>query len=41
MGGLSGKMPITFVAAVLAGLSMFGLPPTIAFFAKEILPLLR
>lgn len=35
LGGLSGKMPITFVAAMLAGLSMFGLPPTIAFFAKE------
>lgn len=35
LGGLSGKMPITFVAAILAGLSMFGLPPTIAFFAKE------
>ncbi|MCS6761832.1 MAG: DUF4040 domain-containing protein [Candidatus Devosia symbiotica] len=35
LGGLSGKMPVTFAAAVLAGLSMFGLPPTIAFFAKE------
>ena len=35
LGGLSGKMPITFAAAILAGLSMFGLPPAIAFFAKE------
>jgi len=35
LGGLSSKMPVTFVAAILAGLSMFGLPPTIAFFAKE------
>ncbi|MCS6759226.1 MAG: DUF4040 domain-containing protein [Candidatus Devosia euplotis] len=35
LGGLSGKMPVTFAAAILAGLSMFGLPPAIAFFAKE------
>ncbi|MGV8854320.1 MAG: hydrogen gas-evolving membrane-bound hydrogenase subunit E [Devosia sp.] len=35
LGGLAGKMPVTFVAALLAGLSMFGLPPAIAFFAKE------
>ncbi len=35
LGGLSGKMPVTFTAALLAGISMFGLPPAIAFFAKE------
>lgn len=35
LGGLSGKMPVTFAAAALAGLSMFGLPPALAFFAKE------
>jgi multicomponent Na+:H+ antiporter subunit A len=35
LGGLSRKMPITFAAAALAGIAMFGLPPAIAFFAKE------
>ena len=33
--GLRGKMPITFAAAVLAGLSMVGLPLTVGYLAKE------
>ncbi|MEM6849485.1 MAG: putative monovalent cation/H+ antiporter subunit A [Pseudomonadota bacterium] len=37
LGGLMGKMPITFVATVLACLSMAGLPPFIGFVAKEVL----
>ncbi len=37
LGGLLTKMPITFVAAVLACLSMAGLPPFIGFVAKEVL----
>ena len=37
LGGLRGAMPITFVAACLAGLSMSGLPPFIGFIAKEVL----
>ena len=37
LGGLRGAMPITFVAACLAGLSMAGLPPFIGFVAKEVL----
>ncbi|WP_245622310.1 hydrogen gas-evolving membrane-bound hydrogenase subunit E [Devosia epidermidihirudinis] len=35
LGGLANVMPLTFFAAVLAGLAMVGLPPTIGFFAKE------
>jgi multicomponent Na+:H+ antiporter subunit A len=35
LGGLRGLMPITFIAAVLAAISMAGLPPAIGFFAKE------
>jgi len=35
LGGLRGKLPITFAAAALAGLSMFGLPLTIGYLAKE------
>lgn len=37
LGGLMRKMPITFVAALLACLSMAGLPPFIGFVAKEVL----
>ncbi|MEO1102266.1 MAG: putative monovalent cation/H+ antiporter subunit A [Pseudomonadota bacterium] len=37
LGGLLTKMPITFVAAFLACLSMAGLPPFIGFVAKEVL----
>ena len=35
LGGLRAKMPLTFVAAALAGLSMFGAPLTLGFLAKE------
>jgi multicomponent Na+:H+ antiporter subunit A len=37
LGGLRSAMPVTFVAACLAGLSMAGLPPFIGFIAKEVL----
>ncbi|MEM8663807.1 MAG: proton-conducting transporter membrane subunit, partial [Pseudomonadota bacterium] len=37
LGGLLTKMPITFVAALLACVSMAGLPPLIGFVAKEVL----
>ncbi|MGX1306880.1 multicomponent Na+:H+ antiporter subunit A [Amorphus suaedae] len=37
LGGLRGAMPITFVAALLACISMAGLPPMIGFVAKEVL----
>ncbi|MEP4770949.1 MAG: putative monovalent cation/H+ antiporter subunit A [Roseibium sp.] len=37
LGGLRSAMPVTFVAACLAGLSMAGLPPFIGFVAKEVL----
>lgn len=37
LGGLAAKMPVTFVAALLACLSMAGLPPLIGFVAKEVL----
>ncbi|MEW5421439.1 putative monovalent cation/H+ antiporter subunit A [Amorphus sp. 3PC139-8] len=37
LGGLAGKMPITFFAALIACLSMAGLPPLIGFVAKEVL----
>ncbi len=35
LGGLREKMPITFIAAVLAGVSMAGFPIAIGFLAKE------
>ncbi len=35
LGGLAKFMPITFAAALLAGLSMGGLPPFFGFLAKE------
>ncbi|MCV0429116.1 MAG: putative monovalent cation/H+ antiporter subunit A [Roseibium sp.] len=37
LGGLRSAMPVTFVAACLAALSMAGLPPFIGFIAKEVL----
>jgi multicomponent Na+:H+ antiporter subunit A len=33
--GLRDDMPIAFIAAALSGLSMFGLPPFLGYFAKE------
>ncbi|MEO5805999.1 hydrogen gas-evolving membrane-bound hydrogenase subunit E [Devosia sp.] len=35
LGGLMGKLPLTFAAAVLAGLGMIGLPLTLGYLAKE------
>ena len=35
LGGLSRAMPVTFLAALLAALSMAGLPPFFGFLAKE------
>lgn len=35
LSGLSNRMPASFIAAALAALSMFGLPLTFGFFAKE------
>ncbi len=35
LGGLRKLMPITFAAALLAGISMAGLPPLFGFLAKE------
>lgn len=35
LGGLRGKMPITFAAALVAAISMAGLPPLFGFLAKE------
>ncbi|MBO3759366.1 putative monovalent cation/H+ antiporter subunit A [Ciceribacter sp. L1K22] len=35
LGGLRSAMPITFVAALFAAISMAGLPPFFGFFAKE------
>ena len=35
LGGLMKLMPLTFVAAVLGGISMAGLPLTLGFLAKE------
>ncbi|KFC71381.1 Na(+) H(+) antiporter subunit A [Devosia sp. LC5] len=35
LGGLADRMPLTFIGAALAALSMFGLPFTLGFFAKE------
>lgn len=37
LGGLARKMPVTFLAALLACLSMAGLPPLIGFVAKEVM----
>jgi multicomponent Na+:H+ antiporter subunit A len=37
LGGLRSLMPVTFGAAVLAALSMAGLPPFVGFLAKEIM----
>ncbi|WP_068317224.1 putative monovalent cation/H+ antiporter subunit A [Polycladidibacter hongkongensis] len=37
LGGLRKAMPITFTAALLAALSMAGLPPFLGFVAKEVL----
>lgn len=37
LGGLAPKMPITFVATLLATLSMAGLPPFFGFVAKEVM----
>jgi multicomponent Na+:H+ antiporter subunit A len=37
LGGLRSAMPITFLAACLAALSMCGLPPFVGFIAKEVL----
>jgi multicomponent Na+:H+ antiporter subunit A len=35
LGGLMRKMPVSFAAAALAGLSMVGLPLTVGYLAKE------
>lgn len=35
LGGLSRAMPLTFLAALLSAVSMFGLPPTLGYLAKE------
>src|SRR5690606_5601911 len=35
LGGLADKMPVTFISAALAALSMVGLPLTVGYFAKE------
>jgi multicomponent Na+:H+ antiporter subunit A len=37
LGGVAGKMPVTFAAALLCALSMAGLPPLGGFVAKEVL----
>lgn len=37
LGGLARAMPLTALAAVLAGLSMAGLPPFVGFIGKELL----
>ena len=37
LGGLRAAMPVTFVVAAVAGLSMAGLPPLFGFLAKETL----
>lgn len=36
LGGLARKMPVTAMVAILAGLSMAGLPPFIGFIGKEL-----
>ena len=35
LGGLADKLPVTFIGAALAALSMVGLPLTVGYFAKE------
>lgn len=35
LGGLAEKMPVTFIGAAMAALSMIGLPLTVGYFAKE------
>lgn len=35
LGGLADKLPVTFIGAALAALSMIGLPLTVGYFAKE------
>lgn len=35
LGGLRAAMPVTFAAAIIAAISMAGLPPMIGFIAKE------
>ncbi|KKB76442.1 monovalent cation/H+ antiporter subunit A [Devosia soli] len=35
LGGLADKMPVSFIGAALGALSMFGLPLTVGYFAKE------
>lgn len=35
LGGLADRMPVSFIGAALAGLSMIGLPLSIGYFAKE------
>ena len=37
LGGLRERMAVTFIAALFAGVSMFGLPPAIGYFAKEVM----
>lgn len=37
LGGLRKKMPLTFAAALLAGLSYAGIPPFLGFIAKELI----
>ena len=37
LGGLSRVMPLTFAGAVIAGLSMAGIPPLLGFLSKETL----
>ena len=35
MGGLRKKMPITFIACVIAGLALIGLPFTSGYLSKD------
>jgi multicomponent Na+:H+ antiporter subunit A len=35
LSGLADRMPLTFIATVVASAAMIGLPPTLGFFAKE------
>lgn len=37
LGNLAGKLPVTMIGALLAGLSMAGLPPLAGFAAKELI----
>lgn len=36
LGGLAGRLPVTFAAALAAGLSMAGFPPFLGFIGKEL-----